>query len=61
MSDLIWLALGLVLVFEGLTYALVPRQMQNMMRQMQDQPPERLRLMGVCVLAMGVLVVWLVK
>jgi uncharacterized protein len=61
MTDVIWLALGLVLVFEGLTYALVPRQMQNMMRQMQDQSPERLRLMGVCVLALGVLVVWLVK
>jgi uncharacterized protein len=61
MTDVIWLALGLVLVFEGLTYALVPRQMQNMMRQMQIQSPERLRLMGVCVLALGVLVVWLVK
>jgi uncharacterized protein len=61
MNNVVWVALGLVLVFEGLTYALVPRQMQNMMRLMQDQPPERLRQLGVGVLALGVFVVWLVK
>jgi uncharacterized protein len=61
MSDALWLALGLVLVFEGLTYALVPRQMQNMMRMLQDQSPEQLRVMGAVVLALGVFVVWLVK
>lgn len=61
MSDAIWLALGLVLVFEGLTYALVPRQMQIMMRMLQEQSPEQLRLMGAVVMALGVFVVWLVK
>jgi uncharacterized protein len=61
MSDAIWLALGLVLVFEGLTYALVPRQMQNMMRMLQEQSPEQLRIMGAAVMALGVFVVWLVK
>jgi uncharacterized protein len=61
MSDTIWLALGLVLVFEGLTYALVPRQMQNMMRMLQEQSPEQLRIMGAAVMALGVFVVWLVK
>ncbi len=61
MTDTIWVALGLVLVFEGLTYALVPRQMQNMMRLMQEQAPEQLRVMGAVVLALGVFVIWLVK
>ena len=61
MSDALWLALGLVLVFEGLTYALVPRQMQNMMRMLQEQSPEQLRVVGAAVMALGVLVVWLVK
>jgi uncharacterized protein len=59
MSDAIWQALGLVLVFEGLTYALVPRHMQNMMRMMQEQSPEQLRIMGTVVLAVGVFVIWL--
>jgi uncharacterized protein len=61
MSETIWLAFGLVLVFEGLTYALVPRQMQKMMKLLQEQSPEQLRVMGAAVLAVGVFVVWLVK
>ena len=61
MSDALCLALGLVLVFEGLTYALVPRQMQIMMRMLQEQTPEQLRVMGAVVMALGVFVIWLVK
>jgi uncharacterized protein len=61
MTDSLLMALGLVLVIEGLTYALVPRQMQNMMRMLQDRPAEQLRVMGTIVLALGVVVVWLVR
>jgi uncharacterized protein len=61
MSDAIWMAFGFVLVFEGLTYALVPRHMQNMMRMLQEQSPEQLRIMGTIVLALGVFVVWLAQ
>jgi uncharacterized protein len=61
MSDAIWMAFGFVLVFEGLTYALVPRHMQNMMRRLQEQSPEQLRIMGTIVLALGVFVVWLAQ
>jgi uncharacterized protein len=61
MTDSLWLALGFVLVIEGLTYALVPRHMQNMMRMLLEQPPEQLRVMGTVVLAVGVFVIWLVR
>jgi uncharacterized protein len=61
MSEMLWLALGLVLVFEGLTYALVPGQMQQMMRHLIERPPESLRMMGVGVLAAGVFVIWLAR
>lgn len=61
MTSTIWLALGLVLVIEGLTYALVPRHMQNMMRMLQEQPPEQLRVMGTVVLAVGVFVIWIAQ
>jgi uncharacterized protein len=61
MTDSLLMALGLVLVIEGLTYALVPRHMQNMMRMLQDRSPEQLRVMGTIVLALGVIVVWLVR
>lgn len=60
MTHVFWVALGLVISFEGLTYALVPRQMQNLMRHMLEASPERLRHFGVLVLAVGVFVIWLV-
>ncbi len=52
-------AAGLVLVFEGLTYALVPSQMKMLMARLQETSIERLRLMGTVGLAAGVFVVWL--
>jgi uncharacterized protein len=61
MIENLWLGLGLVLVFEGLTYALVPGHMQNMMRRMLDVPPEHLRLAGTAALAAGVFVIWLAR
>ena len=61
MTDSLLMAFGLVLVIEGLTYALVPRHMQYMMRRLQDLPIEQLRVMGTIVLALGVVVVWLVR
>jgi uncharacterized protein len=58
-SEVIWIALGLVLVFEGLTYALVPGQMQKMMARMLEVPPDQLRLAGTAALAIGVFVIWM--
>jgi uncharacterized protein len=59
MSDTLVTALGLVLVFEGLTYALVPGQMKKMMAMLQETPAERLRMIGTAMLAVGVFVIWL--
>jgi uncharacterized protein len=61
MTENILTALGLVLVIEGLTYALVPGHMQTMMKSLLEQPPERLRVMGTAVLAVGVFVIWLAQ
>ena len=52
-------ALGLVLVFEGLTYALVPGQMKLLMAKLQESSVEQLRMLGTIGLAVGVFVVWL--
>jgi uncharacterized protein YjeT (DUF2065 family) len=59
MSDTLVTALGLVLVLEGLTYALVPGQMKKMMAMLQETPAERLRMIGTAMLAAGVFVIWL--
>jgi uncharacterized protein YjeT (DUF2065 family) len=54
-------ALGLVLVIEGLLYALVPAQLRAMMLAMQKLSDDQLRIGGIAAMAVGVVVVWLVR
>ena len=53
-------ALGLVLVIEGLLYALVPAQLKAMMQSVQKLSDDQLRIGGVAAMATGVLAVWMV-
>ena len=55
------MALGLVLVIEGLLYALVPGQLKAMMLSFQKLSDDQLRIGGVTAVAMGVIIVWLVR
>lgn len=54
-------ALGLVLVIEGLLYALVPGHLKAMMKTVEKLSDDQLRLGGVAAMAAGVAVVWLVR
>ncbi len=60
MNDLI-VALGLVLALEGTLYALAPGGMKAMMRSALKTPDQSLRTAGLIGLALGVLIVWLVR
>jgi uncharacterized protein len=60
MTDLV-VGIGLVLVIEGLAYAVAPALMKSMMAQMQDAPDQALRAVGVVAVALGVLIVWLIR
>ncbi len=55
------LALGLVLIVEGLIYALAPRIVEEMLVALRAIPPEARRLLGLAALATGVFLVWLGK
>lgn len=55
------MALGLVLVIEGLLYALVPGQLRAMMLSFQKLSDDQLRTGGVIAMALGVMIVWLVR
>ncbi|EEA95494.1 conserved hypothetical protein [Pseudovibrio sp. JE062] len=55
------MALGLVLVVEGVVYALAPGHLKEFMRKAQEIPDQSLRLGGVAAMALGVLIVWLVR
>ncbi len=61
MTAEILMALGFVLVIEGLLYALVPGQLKAMMLSFQNLSDDQLRLGGVTAVALGVAVVWLVR
>lgn len=53
-------AVFLAIALEGTVYALFPRQMKNMLAQIQLLPSSALQISGVVALALGVLGVWLV-
>lgn len=54
-------AAGLVLVIEGLFYAVVPGHLKALLLRMQDVGVDHLRLGGVAAMATGVTIVWLVR
>jgi len=60
MSDFV-VAFGLVLVLEGVLYALFPEQMKRFAEMAFSLPPETLRKAGLAAAACGVLIVWLVR
>lgn len=56
------MALGLVLVIEGLLFdALVPGHLKAMMLSFQKLSDDQLRVGGVSAMALGVVIVWLVR
>ncbi|MGI9463744.1 MAG: DUF2065 domain-containing protein [Aestuariivirgaceae bacterium] len=60
MSEIVT-AIGLVLVIEGLIYALMPGGMKQIMALMQDLPEDSLRNTGMVAIAVGVAVVWMAR
>ncbi|MGH6924941.1 MAG: DUF2065 domain-containing protein [Propylenella sp.] len=54
-------AIGLVLVLEGVLYALFPEFMKRMAQQAIQTPGDTLRVAGVVSAALGVGLVWLVR
>lgn len=59
-SDIVT-ALALVLVIEGLIYALFPEAMQRMMARLMSIAPASLRSAGLASAVAGVGIVWLIR
>jgi len=55
------LALGLVLIVEGLVYALAPSLIDQMLAALAAIPPEARRVMGLLALVTGLALVWAAK
>jgi len=60
MSDLI-VALGLVLVIEGLMLAAAPGAVRRAMEAVEQLPDAPLRLSGLVGAVIGLLIVWLIR
>jgi len=60
MSDLA-VGIGLVLVIEGLLWAAAPGLAMRMLVAAAETPPQTLRVAGISAIALGVVVVWLVR
>ena len=60
MRDL-WTGLALVLVVEGILYALFPDAMKRVAARTVQVSPQILRGTGLLVAAIGVVIVWLLR
>jgi uncharacterized protein len=60
MSDLL-VALGLVLVIEGLLWAAFPKAARHMLEVASTTPEPSLRTGGTIAILLGVLVVWMAR
>jgi len=54
-------AFGLILVIEGILYALAPDSMRRMLQVVFSQPTESIRMLGIAAALFGVIIVWLLK
>ena len=57
--ELILIGLGLVLVFEGLVFALAPSRLEELVRIIAEMAPETRRAVGLGAIALGVILVWI--
>ncbi|EDP58278.1 DUF2065 domain-containing protein [Vibrio sp. AND4] len=56
MSESIWLAIGLVLIVEGIGPLVVPNGWRNMVAQLSEQPNNQLRRVGGCLVVAGAVI-----
>lgn len=59
--ELILLGLGLVLVFEGLVFALAPSRLEELVKLIAEMPLETRRTIGLGAMAIGLVLVWLAR
>jgi uncharacterized protein YjeT (DUF2065 family) len=60
MSDVL-VAIGLVLVLEGLLWAAAPHLAIRLLATAAQTPEQALRVAGAAAIAVGVVIVWLVR
>jgi len=57
--SLLLLGIGLVLVIEGLVFALAPSRLEDLLEALRQMPVETRRMVGLGAVAAGVALIWL--
>ena len=55
---LLLLAFGLVMVLEGLVYALAPSLLERMLEMLREMPQTVVRQIGALVVVCGLILIW---
>ncbi len=55
------LGIGLVLIIEGLVFALAPSRLEDVLEALRRIPPDARRMIGLGALALGVVLIWVAK
>ncbi|MCG9598896.1 DUF2065 domain-containing protein [Vibrio sp. Isolate25] len=58
MSNSLWMALGLVLIVEGIGPLIAPNGWRNMVAQLSEQPNNQLRRIGGCLVVAGAVIAY---
>lgn len=61
MWEYLGIAIGFMLIMEGLSYAVFPEDMQKALKLLLKMPADRLRLWGFVAAVIGTFIVWAVK
>jgi len=61
MMATVLLAVGLVACAEGLVFALAPSRLEELLETLRQMPIDTRRLIGLGVLALGVVMIWVAK
>ena len=59
--NVIVLAIGLVLVIEGLAFALAPSRFEDLLALIASMSQDRRRMFGLIVVGAGVVIIWLAR
>jgi hypothetical protein len=57
MEHILWLAIGLLLILEGLMPALLPDQWQQFLLKLSQTPVNQIRTMGVVMIIVGAVII----
>ncbi len=55
------LLIGMVMIVEGIPYFAFPEKMKRILAEIQKMEPERLRIMGLISISIGLLICYLVR